>query len=83
MIKGIVNNIRNIDKKIITFMFKGFKISLLILLFSCYILSLYSTYPFSHISYLSGLNLLKLGINCFISFFICGFAINTLKRTQD
>lgn len=57
----------------------GFKFSLLIALFSAYILSLYSTYPFSHIAYLSGLNIFRSSLSCAVAIFICGFAIDKIK----
>ena len=79
MIKEFINDIKNIDLKIATVMINGFKISLLICLFSCYILSLYSTYPISHVIFLSAINLLKLGLTCFSAFFVCGVGINKLK----
>ena len=80
MIKNFINEIKNIDSKIITVMIYGFKVSLLILLIACYILALYSTYPISHVAYLSGLNIFKLSLTCFSSFFTCGFGINKIKQ---
>lgn len=79
MIKTLLEDIKNIDKKIIKIMLYGFKFSLLISLLAIYILSLYNTYPFSHVAYLSGLLVFKLSLTCLVSFFICGFAINKIK----
>lgn len=79
MIKIVLENIKSIDKKIVKIMCMGFKISLLISLLSCYILSLYNTYPISHVAYLCGLNLFKLGLTCLVSFFTCGFAIDKIR----
>ena len=78
MIKNVLTDIKKIDLKIKKVMIKGFTISLLITLFSCYILALYITYPFSHIVYLSAINLLRLGIACFVSFFVCSFGIDKI-----
>lgn len=80
MIKEFITDIKNIDSKIVTVMINGFKISLLICLFSCYILALYNTYPFSHVIYLSSLNLFKAGLTCLASFLTCGLGINKLKQ---
>lgn len=80
MIKEFINDIKNIDLKIINVMKLGFKISLLILLLSCYVLALYSTYPFSHVAFFSGLNLFKLSLTCFSAFFTGGMAINKIRQ---
>jgi len=80
MIKEFINDIKNIDLKIISVMNVGFKVALLILLFASYILTLYSTYPISHIAYLSGLNLFRLSLTCVSAFFICGITVNKLKK---
>ena len=79
MIREFIDDIRNIDFKIKNFMMYGFKLSFLILLFSCYVLALYSTYPISHIAFFSGLNIFKLALTCFSAFFVCGMAVNALK----
>ena len=79
MIKDFINDIKNVDFKIKNLMTYGFKISFLILLFSCYVLALYSTYPISHVAFLSGLNIFKLALTCFSAFFVCGMAVNALK----
>lgn len=79
MIKSFLEDVKNIDKKIVNTMFDGFKISLLISLLALYILTLYNAYPFSHIAYLSGLLTFKLGLTCVVSVFICGFTIDKIK----
>lgn len=79
MIKTFLKDIKNLDKKIVTTMFSGFKVSLLISLISLYIVVLYSTYPFSHVALLSGLLMFKLSLTCFVAFFICGFAVDKIK----
>lgn len=79
MIKIVLENIKSIDKKIVKIMCIGFKASLLISLLSCYILLLYTTYPFSHVHYLCGLSLFQLGLTCLVSFFICGFTVDKIK----
>lgn len=79
MIREFIKDVKNIDLKIIAVMNLGFKVALLILLLASYILTLYSTYPISHIAYLSGLNLFKLSLTCASAFFICGITINRLK----
>ena len=80
MIKTFFNDVKNIDKKIISIMLNGFKFSLVIALLSVYVLVLYNTYPFSHVAYFSGLNLFKLSLTCAVAFFICGFAVDRIKQ---
>ena len=80
MIKNFVVEFKNIDLKIMIIMNKGFKVSLVILLLACYVLTLHSTYPISHIAYFCGLNLFKLGLTCVSAFFVCGIAVNKIKN---
>ena len=80
MIKIFFNDVKNIDKKIISIMLNGFKFSLIIALLSVYVLALYHTYPFSHVAYFSGLNLFKLSLTCVAAFFICGVTVNKIKQ---
>ena len=80
MIKDFLKYIKSIDLKIIGIMNLGFKISLLILLLALYVLTLYSTYPFSHVAYICSLNLFRLALTCFCAFFTCGIAVNKIKQ---
>ena len=80
MIKEFFNEYKKIDLKIFNIMIKGFIISLLILLLACYVLALYSTYPFSHVALFTCLNLFKLSLTCFSAFFTCGIAINKIRQ---
>ena len=80
MIKEFINEIKNIDLKIIKVMNYGFKTSLLILLLACYVLALYSTYPFSHVAYFCGLNIFKLSLTCLSAFFTCGMAVSKIRQ---
>lgn len=80
MIKEFINDIKNIDSKIMSVMVHGFKVSLIISLMACYVLALYSTYPISHVAYLSGLNLFRLGLTCLVAFFTCGMGVNKIMQ---
>ena len=80
MIKNFINDFKNIDSKIMDVINIGFKVSLIINLFSGYILTLYSTYPISHISYLCGLSLFRLSLTCFVTFMTCGMSINKIIK---
>ena len=80
MIKEFINDFKNIDSKIMNVINIGFKVSLIISLFSGYILTLYSTYPISHIAYLCGLNLFRLSLTCLVAFITCGMSTNKIIK---
>ena len=80
MIKEFINDFKNIDSKIMNVINIGFKVSLIISLFSGYILTLYSTYPISHIAYLCGLNLFRLSLTCIATFITCGMSTNKIIK---
>ena len=71
-------SIKNIDKKVISLMSNGFKFSSIILIISLYILLLYKLNPISHILFESGILLFKASLMCFVSFLICGFAMDQI-----
>jgi len=73
-------DIKNIDKKILSLMFNGFKFASIILIISLYILLLYKFYPISHILFKSGILLFRASLMFAVSFFICGFFINQLLK---
>jgi len=72
------NNIKNIDKKVVSLMLSGFKFSSIILIISLYILLLYKFNPISHILFESGILLFKASLMYCAAFLICGFAIDQL-----
>jgi len=74
--------IKNIDKKILSLMFNGFKFSSIILIISLYILLLYKLYPISHILFESGILLFRASLMFAVSFFINGFFINQLIKNK-
>lgn len=80
MIKEFINDYKKIDLKIITIMNYGFKIALLILLLACYVITLYNTYPISHVAFSSSLNLFKLSLTCLSAFFTSGMAIDKIQQ---
>ena len=83
MIKKIIDNIKNIDKKILKIMFLGFKLSFIICILSCAISLSYILNPISHITYNSGLILFKTGITFAVSFFISAFAMDKIKKQLE
>ena len=80
MIDKLIDNIKEIDKPILKFMFKGLKFSASICFLSILILIAYSTYPISHIGLHSSIILFQTGIMFAVSFFICGFITDKLKK---
>jgi len=80
MIKKVIDNIKNIDKKIKKIMITGFNFSFIICVISCIISLYYISTPISHILYNSGIILFKTGLTFASAFFVCGFAINEIKK---
>ena len=81
MIKDLCNEIKSIDKKVLSAMFLGFKISLIFALIASYILALYNTYPFSHIAFESGILMLKFSFTVIASCLTSAFAINQISKS--
>ena len=80
MIKKLTDIIKSIDKNILKIMFSGFKFSFIICIISCIISLSYILNPISHIIYDSGLILFKTSITFAVSFFICAFAMDRIKK---
>ena len=80
MIKKLIDNINNIDKKIIKIMIFGLNCSFMICIISCAISLSYILNPISHILYNSGIILFKTGLTFASAFFVCGFAIDKIKK---
>jgi len=80
MLKKLIDNINNIDKKIIKIMLSGLKFSFIICITSCMISLYYISNPISHILYNSGIILFKTGLTFASTFFVCGFAIDKIKK---
>ena len=78
--KKIVEEIKNIDIRIIRIMKSGFKFSFVLCLIFTYVLYLYTLNPISHTFF----NIGYLGVRCsfmfFVSFFIGGFASNIIRK---
>ena len=79
MINKLILEIKNMDMPIVKAMKVGFKISFVLCLFATFILSLYNTYPTSHIIYDSSLILFRTGLFFAVSSFISAFVINKIK----
>ena len=80
MITKLIDNIKSIDKNILKIMFTGFKFSFIICIISCIISLSYILNPISHTIYASGIILFKTSITFVVSFFICAFAIDKIKK---
>lgn len=79
MLNTFILEIKNMDKSIVKTMKTFFSFSFILCLFSVFILSLYNTYPFSHIAYYSGLILFRTSLFFAVSSFMCAFVINKIK----
>lgn len=80
MINKMYNDIKSIDKSIISIMFSGFKVSLIVALIASYTLYLYSTYPISHIAFESGILIFKTSLSILSACFVSALAINIIKN---
>lgn len=79
MVNKIILEIKNMDMSIARAMKVGFKVSFLLCLFSTFILSLYNTYPISHIIYDSSLILFRTGLFFAVSSFMSALVINKIR----
>lgn len=80
MINKLKQLLQNVDKKIFKIMKNGIYFCLLIFIFSSIILFTYDVFYASPTLFYLGLSIFQLGIICIISFIICGFAIDTIKK---
>jgi len=80
MIKKLANDIKQLDKNILKIMFSGFKFSFFICILSSIILLTYIINPISYILLESGTILFKTGLIFAVSFFICGFTFDNIKK---
>ena len=79
MINKLILEIKNMDMPIVKAMKVGFKISFVLCLFATFILSLYNTYPISHVIYDSSLILFRTGLLLAVSSFMSALVINKIK----
>ena len=77
---NLLKDIKDIDISIFKLMKNGYKFSLLLAIFSAYILFLYTYNPISHIWFEAGISLLKTSITLFVAFFVCGFSFDKIKK---
>lgn len=77
---NMMKDFKNIDSSIVNIMKNGYRFSFLLAIFSSYILFLYTYNPISHFWFESGILLLKASITAFVSFLVCGFAFDKIKK---
>ena len=80
MLKTLITNVKNIEKNIYKIMFFGFKISIVILIISGILSIMYILNPISHMIFESGIILFKTGLTFYITFFVCGFMMDKIKK---
>lgn len=76
----IKNTFKNLDKKTISIMQKGFKFCFLVLLFSSVILATYLFFIHNYLVYEIGLLVFQLALYFAIDFVISGIAVDTIKK---
>ncbi len=80
MIKKLTNDIKDLDKDILKIMFSGFKFSFFICTLSSIVLLTYIVNPVSYLLFEAATILFKTGLTFAVSFFICGFVVNNIKK---
>ena len=80
MIKKLIDSIKSIDKKVLKIMIFGLKFSFIICVIACIISLYYISNPISHILFNSGIILFKTGLTFASAFFVCGFAMDKIKK---
>lgn len=80
MIKNFIKNVNNIESDILKIMFNGLRFSLVVCIISGIFSLLYIINPISHILYDSGIILFKTGLTFAVTFFICAFAMDKIKK---
>ena len=80
MFKKILDEINTMDKSIFKAVNLGIGGSLLICLISIILLLIYNTYYISPDLYTAGIILFKTSLTFAVSFFVCGIAIDTIKK---
>ena len=78
-INTLVITIRGLDLKISKIMKNGFKVSLILMLFSCYILIAYHLANIPNLFYM-GISLFKTSLSFGVAFFIFGISFNKIKK---
>ena len=73
----IIKNIKKIDKKIVTIIINGLKVSLIFCLIASFILVTYNTVGEPNAYYI-GISLLKSGLFFIVAFIIYGVAFNKI-----
>ena len=82
MLNKVINNFKNLNKKIKTIMKYGFTFSLIFCLFSVFILYTYHTLNNSPLIFTVGTILFKTSLMFFVDFIICGIAFDTIKKQE-
>lgn len=80
MFQDLLDKIKKLDSKTKTIMKYGFITALVVSIISCMILFTYETIYASPDLYYIGLQMFKTSLIIGISFFICGFAVDTIKK---
>ena len=75
----IIKKIKHIDKKVLTIVKKGLKVSFIFCLISSFILVTYNTIGEPNAYYI-GMSLLKSGLFFIVGFIICGIAFNKIMN---
>ena len=80
MIKELIDNLKNIEKNILTTMYKGIKFSYGIEILSCLVLLFYISNPITYEVFESGIILFRISLIYAICFIICGIFVNKMKK---
>lgn len=80
MVKLLIDNVKNINSKILNVIYKTLEFSIILFIISIYILYLYNIYPLSYDLLASSILIFKVGLCTAISGFLYGFFIHKIKE---
>ena len=80
MYQKLLNKLNSVDKKVFPIMHKGIIFAEIIAIISLIIMYIYNKFYISYDLYLSSLILFRTSIIIALSFIICGFAVDEIKK---
>ncbi len=83
ILQPFIQEMKSIDKKILSIIRKGFLASFLLCLFSTSLLISYETFSHLPILYYTGISLFKTSLMFGVMFLICGIAFNTIQKEMN
>ena len=80
IVKSLINEIKNLDKKVVKIMHIGFIFSFVLCMISALSLFTYETFYSIPSLFYSGISLFRASLMFACMFFICGIGFNSIKK---